>query len=148
VDACVHNVARHSLIPQFRGVYTVGHEALTFRARCIAALLAVGDDAALSHEAAAHLWALLSAQPPFIDVTTSDRRPRSRRGLTTHQAPVSVTRKDGLLITTPEQTLHDLRRHPRVEAMTSEGLTWRQVMEEPMVVVARLAAVLARSAAA
>ena len=33
----------------WRGVYAVGHEALTFRGRAIAALLAVGDDAALSH---------------------------------------------------------------------------------------------------
>ena len=43
------------------------------------------------------------------------------------------TRHDGLLMTTPEQTLHDLRRHPRIASMTSEALylaadpagTWR-----------------------
>ena len=88
-------VKRGALIRQFRGVYAVGHEALTFRARCIAALLAVGDDAALSHETAAHLRTFLPTQPPFIDVTVARpataeparadrawRRRRCRRGTT------------------------------------------------------------------
>jgi len=119
-----------ALIRQFRGVYAVGHEALTFRARAIAALLAAGDDAALSHETAAHLWALLPTQPPCIDVTTRLRRPRSRPGLTVHRRDIEVTRKDGLPVTTPGQTLAHLTAHPRIASMTSEALYLRLIESE------------------
>jgi very-short-patch-repair endonuclease len=121
-DQIAWRVHTGALIPRFRGVYAVGHAALSFRAHCIAALLAVGDDAALSHETAAYLWQLIRTQPLVIDVTTPGRRPRSRPGLRVHCGPVDTTRRDGLLLTTAQQTLHDLRRHPHVEAMTSEAL--------------------------
>ena len=124
-------VKRGALIRQFRGVYAVGHEALTFRARCIAALLAVGDDAALSHETAAHLRTFLPTRPPSIDVTVPGRRPRSRPGLVVHGGDAEVARHDGLLMTTPEQTLHDLRRHPRIASMTSEALYLRLIPPPP-----------------
>src|SRR5256885_12696075 len=42
-----------------RGVYAVGHKALTHRARWLAAVLACGPGAALSHTDAAALWLLL-----------------------------------------------------------------------------------------
>ena len=64
-----------------RGVYAVGHEALSDRGRMIAALLAAGPGAALSHETAAHLWGLTPSMPPFIDVSLTDRAPRQRAGL-------------------------------------------------------------------
>jgi len=105
-----------------RGVYAVGHEALSFRARCIAALLAVGDDAALSHMTAAFLRRLTATEPPVIDVTTTGRRPRDRKGIRIHEAAVRTSRHEGLLVTTPEQTLHDLRHHEEIERLTSEAL--------------------------
>ena len=40
----------------YRGVYAVGHAALSREAHWHAAVLAVGDGAALSHLAAASLW--------------------------------------------------------------------------------------------
>ncbi|MET0683982.1 MAG: DUF559 domain-containing protein [Solirubrobacteraceae bacterium] len=126
-----HRVETGVLVPMWRGVYAVGHEALTFRARCIAALLAVGDDAALSHETAAFLRTLLPTQPPFIDVTTRQRRPRSRPGLIVHRGDIEITRHAGLLMTTPAQTLHDLRRHPRIASMTSEALYLRLIETTP-----------------
>ena len=118
------------LIPVWRGVYAVGHAALSFRARCIAALLAIGDDAAISHEAGAYLRTLVPAEPPFIDVTTCGRRPRDRPGLRVHEGTPETTRHEGLLITTPRQTLHDLRHHPRIASMTSEALFLR-LIDEP-----------------
>jgi very-short-patch-repair endonuclease len=110
------------LIRQWRGVYAVGHEALTFRARAIAALLAIGDDAALSHDTAAYLRTLLPTEPPYLDVTTPTRRLRSRPGLRLHSGDVETTRHEGLLMTTPQQTLADLKAHPRIASMTSEAL--------------------------
>jgi very-short-patch-repair endonuclease len=121
-DQVAWRLKRRVLIPVWRGVYAVGHEALSFRGRAIAAQLAIGDDAALSREAAAHLRLLLPTPPPVIDVTTPGRRARSRPGLITHAGDVETERHQGLLITTPEQTLHDLRRHPRIASMTSEAL--------------------------
>ena len=121
-DQIAWRVRTGALIPRFRGVYAVGHTALSFRGHCIAALLAVGDDAALSHETAAHLRTLLPTQPPFIDVTTTGRRPRSRDGLRVHEGEVETIRHEGLLMTTPRQILHDLRHHPRIASMTSEAL--------------------------
>jgi very-short-patch-repair endonuclease len=130
-DQIGRRVKARALIRQFRGVYAVGHEALTFRARCIAALLAIGDAAALSHETAAFLRTLLPTPPPFIDVTTRHRRPRSRPGLIVHSGDVEVTRHEGVLMTTPAQTLHDLRRHPRIASMTSEALYLRLIEASP-----------------
>jgi predicted transcriptional regulator of viral defense system len=43
-----------------RGVYAVGHTKLTFDGRCIAAALAVGEVAVVSHRSAAAIWAMIS----------------------------------------------------------------------------------------
>lgn len=39
-----------------RGVYAVGHTRLSFEGRCMAAVLAFGESAAVSHFSAAALW--------------------------------------------------------------------------------------------
>ncbi len=81
-----YRVSARRLIRIHRGVYAVGHEALTDRGRVIAALLAVGDGAVASHWTAAALWRLLPSMPPFVDVTLTDRRPRQREGIRIHHA--------------------------------------------------------------
>jgi hypothetical protein len=43
----------------YRGVYAVGHRSLSWRGRWLAAVLAAGDGAALSHSSAAALWQFL-----------------------------------------------------------------------------------------
>ena len=50
-----------------RGVYAVGHEALTRGSRYLAAVLAVGEDAVLSHRSAAALWGIRQSQ--MLEVT-------------------------------------------------------------------------------
>ena len=47
-----------------------------------------------------------------------------------HEGTSETTRHEGLLITTPRQTLHDLRHHPRIASMTSEALFLR-LIDEP-----------------
>src|SRR3954470_15069542 len=42
-----------------RGVYAVGHTRLSFEGRCMAAVLALGDGAAVSHRSAAAVWGML-----------------------------------------------------------------------------------------
>jgi very-short-patch-repair endonuclease len=72
------------LIPVHRGVYAVGHDRLTLRGRWMAAVLACGPDALLSHRAAATLWELRPAPTGPIDVTDPSRSRHHRRGIRVH----------------------------------------------------------------
>jgi len=115
-------VRTRRLIRVHRGVYAVGHEALSDRGRMIAALLAAGPGAFLSHRTAAYLWKLIPSLPPFIDVTFTDRIPRRRPGLRVHQAHrLDTTIHQGLPVTTPLQTIAQLppdeRDRARAEAL-------------------------------
>jgi very-short-patch-repair endonuclease len=117
------------LIRLHRGVYAVGHEALSDRGRIIAALLAVGPGAVVSHTAAAYVWKLIPSLPPFVHVTLIDRVPRRRRGIAIHQASrLDTTIHQQLPITTPAQTLAQLpppeRGRARAEALV-KGLIAR-----------------------
>src|SRR3954468_6818334 len=56
-----------------RGVYAVGHARLSGQGRCLAAVLACGNGAVLSHHSAAWLWGLLPRCPHEASVTNSSR---------------------------------------------------------------------------
>jgi predicted transcriptional regulator of viral defense system len=93
-----------------RGVYAVGHRVLSPRGTWMAAVLAVGDDAVLSHRSAAALWGIRPTSGSRVEVT-APRGVRSRAGLRAHQAPLGpdeVTTRDGIPVTTPPRTLLDL----------------------------------------
>jgi predicted transcriptional regulator of viral defense system len=79
-----------------RGVYAVGHLALTQRSRELAAVLACGPRALLSHRSAGCLWGLLPGRPPKIEVT-APRTGRPRDGLVVHRSRV-VDRDDRAVI--------------------------------------------------
>ena len=61
------------LIRIHRGVYAVGHAAITDRGRIVAALLAAGPGATVSHGTAAHVYTLIPSMPPFVHLTFTDR---------------------------------------------------------------------------
>jgi very-short-patch-repair endonuclease len=61
------------LVPQYRGVYAVGHTALTDKSHLIAAVYASGEQALAGYRAAGKLWGVLRGSQP-IEVTS----PRSR----------------------------------------------------------------------
>jgi putative AbiEi antitoxin of type IV toxin-antitoxin system len=105
-----HRVRTGRLIRIHQGVYAVGHEDVSPRGRMVAALLAAGPGAALSHRTAAHLWMLVPSMPQLAEVTLTNRRPRQRRGLTIHHAKqTKITIHQGLPVTTPSQTLADIK---------------------------------------
>ena len=54
-----HELGYRRLIRVHRGVYAVGHEALSDRGRMVAALIAAGPGAVLSHQTAAYLYQLI-----------------------------------------------------------------------------------------
>jgi predicted transcriptional regulator of viral defense system len=92
-----------------RGVYAVGHTALTMRGRFLAAVKACGDGAVLSHVSAAVLWDLVpydDTRPP--DVTATG--PRRIAGINAHRTrgPLTTVRYDNIPVTTPARTLIDL----------------------------------------
>jgi len=60
-----------------RGVYAVGHRSTPTEGRCLAAVLACGPDALLSHRSAAWLWGLWRYGPDPLAVTgPQPRKPR------------------------------------------------------------------------
>jgi very-short-patch-repair endonuclease len=94
----------HSL---HRGVYAVGHRPPPPLATAIAAVLACGPEAALSHSSAAALWRIIPRWPtPTHVTTTSDRR---HAGIHVHRSPhADATTHYGIRVTTPLRTLVDL----------------------------------------
>ena len=95
----------------FRGVYAVGHLALRREGWWMAALLACGEGAALSHRTAAMVWGLQTGPTLPIDVTTSTDHGRKHRQITTHRTlldPFDALVRDNLRVTTPSRTIVDL----------------------------------------
>lgn len=94
----------------FRGVYSVGHPAGTAEAREMAAVLACGDGAVLSHWTAGVRWQLIRpAHGPIHVSAPADRK--AQRGVFTHKAqlqPQDRTQRDGIPITSVPRTLLDL----------------------------------------
>jgi len=93
-----------------RGVYGVGHRLLTRQGRWMAAVLAGGAGAVLSHRSAAAHWGVLPPSSREADVTVS-RSLRCRRGLRFHHSRLpadEVTVRDGIPVTSTSRTLLDL----------------------------------------
>lgn len=111
-----------------RGVYAVGHIAPSFERTWVSAVLALGDDAVLSHRSAAALWTLLPAIDGPVDVSVPRRSGRrSRRGIRVHR-PLALGKEErvrrlGIPVTAPARTLRDLR------ATTSPGEFRRAVRQ-------------------
>jgi very-short-patch-repair endonuclease len=107
-----HRVARRRLHLVMRGVYAVGWPRLTPKRRWMAAVLACGDGAALSHRSAAALWGIGAERRGVIDISMMRRAELKRRGLRVRGRPSltadRVTSHDGIPVTTPVQTLVDL----------------------------------------
>jgi predicted transcriptional regulator of viral defense system len=96
-----------------RGVYAVGYTVLTVNGRRMAAVLAAGPGAVLSHASAAALWEIRSTSASRIDVSV--RTPGGRRkrpGLRIHRATQlrddEIVEHQGIRVTTPARTLLDL----------------------------------------
>jgi very-short-patch-repair endonuclease len=122
-----------------RGVYTVGHRAISLEGELMAAVLAYGGSAvvdaelasasggdsrmavldrwgaAVSHRSSAVLWGLLAARAGPVDVSVrGDSGRRRRRGIRLHRSlsllPADVTLHCGIPVTTPTRTIADLKR--------------------------------------
>jgi very-short-patch-repair endonuclease/predicted transcriptional regulator of viral defense system len=105
-------IGRGSLVPLHRGVYAVGHRRLRREGFWLAAVLATGPGAALSHRDAAALHGLRSAHDGRIDVTTTLRRRVKQAGIAIHNtaalSPLDVITIDAIPVTSIARTLADL----------------------------------------
>jgi very-short-patch-repair endonuclease len=108
-----------------RGVYAVGHPRLSDHGRWMAAVLACGEGAVLSHLSAAELWGLRrrarrlseaggrGAPDPVHITVPSTAGKRKQRGIVLHRSSTltasDCTRHDGIPVTKPRRTLADIR---------------------------------------
>jgi very-short-patch-repair endonuclease len=94
------------------GVYAVGHTRLGAAGRRLAAVLACGPGAAISHATAADHLDLRPSASPVIHVTVPTTAGRTRPGIRVHRSrrlpPWEITIVDGVPVTTPARTLADL----------------------------------------
>jgi very-short-patch-repair endonuclease len=81
--AITHRLATGELVRVHAGVYAVGYPRVEPVARAMAAVLACGEGAVLSHESAAALWGL-RRWPEIPEVTTLEHRRRPH--ITTHRS--------------------------------------------------------------
>ena len=107
-----NRVAAGRLHRVHRGVYAVGHPLLPGRGHWMAAVLAYGPDAVLSHRSAAALWGLRADTRPDTDVSLPRQCAKSRPGLRVHASLTldrnDVTQKERIPCTTVARTLLDL----------------------------------------
>ncbi|MDX6580864.1 MAG: hypothetical protein QOI10_48 [Solirubrobacterales bacterium] len=106
-----HRAARGKLHPIYRGVYALGRPEVTAYGRWMAALLACGPGAVLSHDSAAAYWRL-GPREDELDVTICPPRRVRVVGIRIHRSralpPDQVVIDGGLAVTDVLRTLIDL----------------------------------------
>jgi hypothetical protein len=107
-----HRVGRGRLHLVMRGVYAVGWPQLTPKRRWMAAVLACGDGAALSHRSAAAFWGIGKEARGRVDVSVMRRCELKRSGLRIRGRPAlrpeDIVIEDNIPVIAIAQTLVDL----------------------------------------
>jgi very-short-patch-repair endonuclease len=108
-----HRLATGRLQAIHRGVYAAGHRVLTVEGRWMAAVMASGGAAVLSHATAAAAWELRRAGAGVVHVTLPGDVGRKRRaGIRLHRSttlmPDETTTIRAIPVTTPARTIIDL----------------------------------------
>lgn len=110
------------LIPRHREVYALGHVPRSRESRWHAAVLALGEEAVLSHRAAGALWGIVRGAVP-TDVTLPAGFGAHRRdGIVVHRQelpPEHVAGRDGIPTTTLLRTMLDLAAVLRTRRLAS-----------------------------
>ncbi|HET7120957.1 MAG TPA: type IV toxin-antitoxin system AbiEi family antitoxin domain-containing protein [Solirubrobacterales bacterium] len=112
-------IAHGRLHPLHAGVYRVGHGLVQQEGRWMAAVLAFGPTAVLSHWSAAGLWLIRANSREIIDVT-APWKSRSWKGVKRHHKalpPDEVTVREGIPVTTVPRTILDLAATVPVDAV-------------------------------
>jgi len=95
-----------------RGVFRDASHSDTWHGKLVAAVLAAGDGAAVSHQAAVGVWGLYGYRPFLVEISVPSPAGRRISGAIVHRTPDlrrnEVARKDGITTTKPARTLLDL----------------------------------------
>jgi hypothetical protein len=95
----------------YGGVYAVGHRVISIQGRRMAAVLACGEGAVLSHRHAAALLELRPTSRALVDVTTPARSRRGHRGIAIHRVRhlhrEDRAIRDGIPVTSVARTMLD-----------------------------------------
>ncbi len=104
-------IASGRLHPVWRGVYAVGRPLLDKHGSWMAAVLACGPDAVLSHSSAAALWGFGVEQGGLIDISVPAGRRSRLQGIRAHRRTETVLDDvlvhAGIPLTSPVRTLID-----------------------------------------
>ena len=110
-QAIAKRVERGRLHRIHQRVYSLTPRMMTERGRFMAAVLACGSRAVISHRSAAYLWGLVDCWDEPIDVTAPNRRGRSPDGVAAHRdgsiQPIDSTRVHGIPCTSVARTVLD-----------------------------------------
>ena len=108
IAARVHEGVLQRVFPQ---VFAFGDSELTREGRWFAAVLAGGEDAALSHRSAAVFWGLMRMDTGRPDIIIAANRGLTNDDIHPHRCKLAdgdVLEIDGLRVTSPMRTLIDL----------------------------------------
>lgn len=103
-------IAHGGLSRLHRGVYAVGHQALTVESRWMAAVLAHGPQAVLSHRSAGQFWGIYPRSSIAPEVTCPGSK-KTKRGIVAHRGSLpgdEVVRASGIPVTSVPRTMLDL----------------------------------------
>jgi very-short-patch-repair endonuclease len=100
VKAVQKRVDRGRLHRVHEGIYAVGHPLIGRKGRFMAAVLAGGAEALLSHRSAADLWGLRRDPRSSLDVTAPNRRGRIPAGIDAH--------RDGSIVFADRAVVHGI----------------------------------------
>jgi very-short-patch-repair endonuclease len=110
-DWIAHRLATGRLHRLWQGVYAVGRPRVTQYGQWMAAVLACGPAALLSHDTAAALWGIRRATAR-LEVSVVSGAKRRPQGITVHRQrglrPEHITRLHGIPVTSPIRTLIDI----------------------------------------
>jgi very-short-patch-repair endonuclease len=109
-DAIQHRIKVGRLHPLHEGVYAVGHRLIPRQGWWMAAVLASGPEAVLSHRTAAVLWMLRGHTGGVIHVTLPHKSASSKE-IRRHYSllpPDEITVEEGIPVTSVPRTIFDL----------------------------------------
>jgi very-short-patch-repair endonuclease len=104
-------VRRDQLHLLYRGVYKVGYRRISRAGWWMAAVLASGSGACLSHRSAARLWRLIPPGVEWAEVTSPPPRRARRNGIVCHEGVIAEDEReavDEIPVTSPFRTIFDL----------------------------------------
>jgi very-short-patch-repair endonuclease len=104
-------VEREQLHRLHHGIYKVGYRRITKKGWWMAAVLASGPGACLSHRSAARLWRLMAPGSEWVEVTCRSGTRARRDGIICRQALIASDERnvvDGIPVTSPFRTIFDL----------------------------------------